>query len=165
MGTHSKIVFQERCNGQTVVYAMVEWEYSGNFGHAGRILATFLKSVKLVTWIQITSSKSNSQCRENVVPCNGFGDLVAQFFIKTRKFVDKGRIKLCPACDTDPYGDFNYYVTYTGGEVRVQVKVPSWEEEDEIKMCCEISVDEFLDMCTEGPIGEYSRNIVLYEHG
>lgn len=121
------------------MYAVVEQKYDGYLGGVGRTLAKFLQSVQLVNWIQVSRYS-----QENVVACNGFGDLVAQF-------IKKNKSSMVVQADPHATSEYTYHVTYTARGIRVLVKSYNWEDEG-IEMCCEISIDEFLEMCTGIPL-------------
>ena len=117
-------------------YLTVYQHWNGMLEGCGRALATFLKDVVLViNGIQINPE---SECKENMIVCNGFCDLVARFIRKHKEDMP-GDLYINSAVDSM---EFNYYVINTDEGIRIKV------EHDTIKAV--MSIDQFVDLCGGG---------------
>lgn len=157
----SVIVFQERCNGRMVTY-MVLWkrldDYFSGFGQA---LAIFLKHMLLVDGLQINPEAEH---KDNMIVCNGFGDLVARFIAKHKCNQPTDDIILCPAVVArGEDAAIIYYVTHSDEGICVQVVGHKWEP----RLCIynlKMSIDKFVKITLHGVdtgiyIGSFSYTV------
>ena len=142
MGTSSLIYFQEPGYHHTEVYAVIYQQNEGYLTGVGRVLASFLKKVKLVNGFTLCPAPNYN---EGEIICNGFDDVVAQF-IRRHKEVKPVPFQsppspfyIFPAVEGQEE-EFTYYVTNNGNSITIRVN--NYEAKSE-----EMTIEEFYQLC------------------
>lgn len=142
MGTPSLIYFQQLGYHQNEVCAVIFQQNEGYLAGVGRVLASFLKKVRLVNGFTICPAPNYN---EGEIICNGFGDVVAQFIQRHKEMKPvpfqspPSPFYIYPAVEGQEE-EFTYYVTAYGNNITIRVN--NYEAKSE-----EMTIEEFYQLC------------------